>query len=172
MACYATSVGGSETLYGGSPVVDGQAYALNNGGTDDGTAISFRFQTRWAELSQGFLAQLWQLRLQGRGAGTLTVRKDYATSGGTAQPFDITDANLPHWDSGLRWGDFSWAVPVFQSTAAVYSVGTCRQFSILFAGSATTTISAPQLLGSGTAPTVGEFGLFGVTWLFNPLGLA
>jgi hypothetical protein len=40
-------------------------------------------QTRWFELSDGFLASLWQFRVHGRGTGTMTVLRDYVVRGGT-----------------------------------------------------------------------------------------
>jgi hypothetical protein len=63
--------------------VNGQAYTLETGGTDDGTAISWRFQTRWFEPNNGFQASVWQIRIHGRGAGTVTVRRDYASAAAT-----------------------------------------------------------------------------------------
>jgi len=172
MSCYATSTGGTEVLYGGSPSVNGQVYEVGTGGTDDGAGIAFRFQTRWIELSSGFLASVWQIQLQGRGKGTCTVRKDYASSGGDSQPFDFSSATV-EYDTGLHYDTgLTYDIPVYQSTLRRYSIGTCRQFSLLIEGVATTTADAAQVLGAGTVPQVGEFGLFGITWLFTPLGLA
>lgn len=172
MSCYATSTGAGEILYGGSPTVSGQTYQLNTGGTDDGVAISGRFQTRWIELSTDFLASVWQIRLQGRGAGDCTVRKDYASSGGSSAPFNFAQPGS-HWDTGLHWDTgITWAVPVFQSTIPRYSIGTCRQMSLLFEFTVSTTVAGPQVLGAGVAPQVGAFGLYGITWLYTALGLA
>lgn len=172
MSCYATSTGSGETLYGGSPTVNGQVYTLNSAGTDDGTAISWRFQTRWIELSSGFLASVWQIRLQGRGTGTCTVRKDYASAGGDASPFDFSTSSVTY-DSGLTYDSgVHYATPVYQATAERYSIGTARQISLLFEGTSSTTVDGPQVLGAGTSPKVGAFALFGITWLYTALGLA
>lgn len=172
MSCYATSTGAGEVLYGGSPTVSGQVYQLNRGGTDDGADISWRFQTRWVELSSGFLASVWQIRLQGRGVGTCTVRRDYASSGGDETDFDFTSADI-EYDTGLHYDTgLTYVIPVFQSTVAFYSVGVCRQFSLLFEGSSSTTVTGPQILGAGAGQELGAFGLFGVTWLYAALGLA
>jgi len=173
MSCYATSTGAGEVVYGGSTTATGQAYQLNTGGADDGAAIAWRFQTRWIELSTGFLASVWQIRLQGRGLGTCTVLKDYASGGGDAAPFDFTSV-MPHYDSGLHYdtGVDYYGIPVFQSTDPRYSLGICRQLSLLFTGSSTTTVQGPRVLGAGTAPSVGAFGLFGITWLYASLDLA
>jgi hypothetical protein len=69
MSCYATSTGPA------SPVRrladrNGQVYQLNSGGTDDGTAIAWRFQTRWIELSSGLPRVGVADPVQGRGSGT------------------------------------------------------------------------------------------------------
>lgn len=172
MACYATSTGTGEILFGGSPSVNGQVYELNSGGTDDGAAIVGYFQTRWIELSSDFLASVWQIRLQGRGSGQCTVLKDYASSGGDVEDFDFTEGSI-EYDTGLHYdAGLDYVIPVFQSTAARYSIGTARQLSLRFDFTVSTTVSAPQVLGAGAAPQVGAFGLFGITWLFAPLGLA
>lgn len=172
MSCYATSTGGAEVLYGGSPTVSGQCYQLETAGTDDGTGIAFKFQTRWIELSAGFRASVWQIRLQGRGSGSCTVLKDYAAGGGDEKPFDFDQSGF-HYDTGEHYDSgITYAIPVYQSTDARYSLGICRQFSLLIEGTATTTVDAPQVLAAGTPPQVGEFGLFGITWLYAPLGLA
>lgn len=170
MSCYTTSVGPAEQLYGGSPTVDGRVYTLNSGGTDDGNPIPWRLQTRWAALSQPFLAQLWQIILEGRGSGMMEIRRDYSASVGDSQPFSFLGDDQPLWDN-VNWDEFAWGDSVYQAIARFYSLGACRQFSLLFSGSATTTVTAPQLLGAGSTPTVGEFGLYGITWLFVPLGL-
>ena len=176
MSCYATSTGTAEVLYGGSPTVSGQCYELDTGGDDDGTGISFRFQTRWFELSTGFQAVVWQVRAHGRGTGTLTMLRDYTSGGGDQQPFSLDGSpssavlvfdSGDHWDAGLVY-----EIPAFQNTEPFLSLGVCRQFSLKFAGTATTTTSAAQVLGAGSAPDVGEFALFGLEWLFAPLGLS
>lgn len=172
MRCYATSAGSSETLYGGSTSVDGQVYKLESGGTDDGSPIVWRIQTRWVELNGGFQAQVFQIRVHGRGSGTMTVRLDYASAGGTDYPLDLTQ-DLLMWDTGLAWDSgVRWQVPAFQQTETFDSVGACRQFSLIFTGSSTGTSNAPQVLGASSSPEVGAFGLTAIEYLFVPLGLS
>lgn len=172
MSCYATSTGGGETVYGGSPSVTGQCYQLDSGGNDDGAAIAWRFQTRWIELNAGFDAVVWQVRIHGRGAGTFTLRRDFASGGGDAQPFSLTGTDIKydtglHYDSGL-----DYAIPAFQETEPLFSLGVCRQFSLIFSGSSTTTVTGPQVLGAGTPPQLGYFALYGLEWLYVQLGLS
>lgn len=172
MSCYATSAGQSETTYGGSPTVSGQAYLLNQTGADDGAAIAWRAQTRWFEPNGGFQAMVWQSRLHGRGAGTISIMRDFATISGDEQLFDL-EQDLPTYDSGLLYDNGEhYAEPASQATDAVLTIGRCRQFSLKFSGSSTTTTSGQQILGSGNAPQVGAFALFGLEWLYVPLGLS
>ena len=171
MSCYATSTGTAETMYGGSPSVSGQVYTLDTGGADDGTAIAWRFQTRWYEPNAGFQASIWQLRLHGRGEGTLTVFVDYASDNGEDYTFDLAGV-YNAWNSGLFWDAFTYAVPRSQETQALFSLGVCRQFSLKFSGSSSTTVAGTAILGAATTPTIGFFSLYGFEHLFAPLGLS
>ena len=172
MSCYATSSGADEITSGGSPTQVGQCYELDTGGTDDGAAIDWRMQTRWIVLNGGYDAYVWQARIHGRGQGICTIRTSYEDEGGTDKPFDL-DQVVPNWDSGTFWDSGSyWQVPVLQTTQALLSIGRCRQFSLRFSGSSTTTAFASQIFASGTQPVVGAFGLFGIEYLFVPLGLS
>jgi hypothetical protein len=172
MSCYAVEVGAGETAYGGSPTVSGQVYVTDSGGTDDGTAISWRWQTRWIEPNGGFQASIWQLRLHGRGEGTLALNVDFATGDGDQFAFDLQNAG-PNYDSGVLYDhDAFYSDPLSQSTQALYTLGLARQFSLTFTGTSSTTFSAARVLGAGTAPVIGEFGLYGFEWLYTPLGLS
>jgi hypothetical protein len=172
MSCYATSSGANEITSGGAPSAHGQCYQLDTGGTDDGAAISWYLQARWIVLNDGFDAYVWLVRIHGRGSGTVTLRANYEDAGGTETPFSLDQA-VPNWDSGTFWdtGTF-WQVPVLQTTQAIYSIGRCRQFSLRFSGTSTTTAFATQIFASGQQPVVGAFGLFGLEYLFVPLGLS
>jgi hypothetical protein len=173
MSCYATvTAGGGETVYGGSPTVSGQVYELDTGGTDDGAAISWRWQSRWIELNSGFQASMWQIRIHGRGEGTVTFRVDYSIGDGDDFPFDLTGTG-PNYDSGYLYdsGNF-YSDPASQLTQALYTLGLARQFSLEFSGSSSTTAEALQVFGSGASPVIGAFGLYGFEWLHTPLGLS
>jgi hypothetical protein len=173
MSCYTTATAATNTVYGGSPTVSGQTYQLESGGTDDGVAISWRFQTRWVEPNSGFNASVWQSRIHGRGAGTITIRRDYASAGGDGQPFDLTGISNSY-DSGLFYdtSGLYYSEPTYQNTQAFYSMGVCRQFSLIFSGSSSTTYTAAQVLGAGTNPQIGYFGLYSIEWLYVQLGLS
>lgn len=169
MACY--SVDASNNTYGGAPGAIGQVYHLDTGGNDDGAAISWYFQTRWLVPNGGFKATIWQARLHGRGVGTMTVRTDYEDSGGNNYSFNLTTSG-PQWGS-FNWGDGSlWTAATLSLSQAFYNLATCRQFSLRFSGTSSTTAQGRTLIGSVPAPAVGAFGLYGVECLFVPLGLS
>ena len=169
MTCY--SMDANNNTYGGSPTMNGQMYQLDTGGTDDGTAISWSFQTRWLVPNGGFQATVWLARLHGRGAGSMTVRSDYEDSGGTTYSFDLVGSGA-HWGS-FNWGDgTTWSATTLSETQAFYNLTTCRQFSLLFTGTSTTTATGRTLIGSVPAPSLGAFGLYGIECLYIPLGIS
>lgn len=169
MTCY--SVDQNEQTYGGSPTVNGQMYQLDTGGTDDGTAISGWFQTRWVVPNGGFQAQVWQLRLHGRGSGTIEFRKDYEDSMG--KQYTITypttgwfyDTTVTY-DSGISYID-----PVSAASVSLAGQGTCRQFSIRFTFSTNSTFVGRQI-GTAPAPVYGGNALYGIETLYIPLGFS
>jgi len=171
MSCYAASRGTSETYYGGSPSVNGQVYTLDSGGTDDGSAISSRFRTHWVEPSTGFKASLWQIRLHGRGAGTMKLFKDFSSVGGSSYPFNLAaTGNL--YDSGLFYDSgVLYSVPAYSYTQPFYTMGALREFSVELSATTSTVSFRPPLLGTGSAPLMGAWALYGLEYLYTPLGL-
>lgn len=171
MACYSMSTGSNELTFGGSPTVNGQLYKLESGATDDGAAITGFFQTRWIAPHAGFKVSLWQIRLRGRGVGTMTVRADYEDSGGNQRPFSLVLSG-PKWGT-FKWGDGTrWASTALQATQAFYNVATCHQFSLRFDFSVSTTVNGRTLFGNAIPPVLGSFGLYQAEYLFVPLGLS
>jgi hypothetical protein len=171
VSCYASAASSSDLLAGGSPTVAGQAWTLSKTGADNGTAIAWWLQTRWMTPSGGYQASLWQLRLHGRGTGTVVVRRNYEASGGSSFPFNLTapvplyDSGL-HYDSGVLYGD-----NVAEETQAMYDLGVVRQFSLYFSGSASQTVPGRDLFGAAPAANVGSFAMYQLEYLFTPMGL-
>lgn len=168
MTCY--SVDANEQTYGGSPTAPGQVYTLDTGGTDDSQPISGWFQTRWLVPNGGFQAQVWQARLHGRGSGTLEFRKDYEDNG-SDYSFNFLRGGF-QYDNGVLYDAGNAYVDVAPAaTESFAGFGACRQFSLRFSFSATSTASGRQI---GTAPVtaLGEFAVYGVETLFVPLGLS
>lgn len=170
MTCY--SVDPSENTYGGSPTSPGQVYQLDTGGMDDTDAITGYFQTRWIVPNGGFQTQLWQTRLHGRGSGTMTVRTDYESSGGSTRSFDFsTDGFL--YDNGVLYDNgATYATVTFAETESFSGLGTCRQFSIRFDFTVDSTVSGRTLSMNVPQPQVGEFAIYSVEALYVPLGLS
>lgn len=172
VVCYSLSSIDGYT-YGGSTTVAGQCYQMDTGGTDDGNSISGYFQTRWVVPNGGFQASLWQVRIHGRGSGTMTVRENFENGGGTLYSFTLSAPGL-YYDSGVLYDNpaNTYAVVTLQETQPFYDLGTCRQFSLLFSFTVNSTSVGRQLFGNAPAPTVGAFGIYGLEYLYVPLGLS
>lgn len=169
MTCY--SVDQNEETYGGSPTVNGQMYQLDTGGTDDGTAISGWFQTRWLVPNGGFQAQVWQLRFHGRGSGTIEFRKDYEDS--TGKQWNITYPTTGwFYDTGITYDSgISYIDPVSAASVSLSGQGVCREFSVRFTFTTSTTFTGRQI-GTAPAPVYGGCALYRVDALYISLGLS
>ena len=168
MTCY--SIDASELTYGGSTTALGQMYQLDIGGLDDGNPISGWFQTRWIIPNAGFQAQVWQIRLNGRGSGTLEFRKDYKSTG-SDYSFNFLSGGFKY-DNGVLYDAGNVYVDVATAASESFAgLGTCREFSLRLSFTTTSTASGRQI---GTSPVtqLGAFGLYGAEILFVPLGLS
>lgn len=172
MACYAVYGKDSEYTVGGHPSTDGRVYRLNKTGSDDGAAIASRFQSRWFEPADGILASLLRIRLHGRGAFNLYVRKDYAVTGGDLRAVAISAAP-PKYDAGLKYdAGHKYGPSRTQEFDDVHSLGTCKAFSLRIEETSALLGTGQQLLGQGATPEVGAWSLYGFDLNFVPLGLA
>lgn len=172
-SAYATYGASTEKLYAGSPTVSGQVYELYSGGTDDGTPISSRLQTRWYEPGEGFLTQLFRLRLHGFGSFTLQVLRDYASEGGTSTNVVITQDAVLLYDAGLFY-DSGLLYPglITVGYADVLSLGVAHAVSFKITASSTTTQALPGIFGQGSGQTVGAWQLYGLDLLHIPLPIS
>lgn len=173
MSCYATATGTTERLYGGSPTVSGRVYELNTGGTDDGAAIVSRLQTRWFEPASGYLAQVWRIRVFGRGTPTVNFRADYATQTGLDYVLSLVDPPGITYDSGFMYdtGLLYVQPQAFEYVQDIHPSTACKAFSLVFTATTTTSESAPALLGVGSGPETGAWSLFGLDTTFVPLAV-
>lgn len=172
MSCYATYGKNDEYLVGGSPAVTGQVYRLLKTGGDDTAAIASRWQSRWFEPADGLLASLLEMQILGRteGQADLTIRKDYDASGGESRTLDI-GASLGEWDTGLLWDDgHLWGPAKIQEYQKVYSLGTCRAFSLIVEETSALVGTGTQYLQQGTAPEVGAWAIYGWDLKYTTLG--
>lgn len=174
-ACYTTYGLNTKKLYAGSPTVSGQVYEKLKGGADDGAAIASWFQTRWFEPSNGFLTRMRKLSALGRGTFNLYTRKDFETGQGKLRMVDVTRGGFIWNDPAAIWNDPDtiWGpVQYVGYSKPMLSLGTCRAVSFRLEETSSTSVTAPALLGSGSAPEVGAWGLSGLDLLYVQLGIA
>lgn len=173
-SCYATYQKNDQKLLTGSPGANGQVYEQQHGGSDDGAAIASRFQTRWFEPNDGFLTRMRRIRVIGRGAFSLYLRKDFHLSNddllsvnvsGTAGLYD--DAAAVYDAAGALYGPLS-----SQDYQDFQSPGVCKAISFRVEETSTISSTGPQLLESGTAPEIGAWALYGIDLNHVRLGLA
>jgi hypothetical protein len=170
MTSYATFGSSTERLYGGHPTVSGQVYNLFTGGSDDGAAIDWRFQTKWFEPASGFLMQPWRLRLQGRGEGLLDTRLDYESQVGLAQNFVLAASNEILYDTGLVYDiGLLYGAAVTQEEGEILLCQPCKAISFRLTGSSSTSEFAQPIFEQGVGPEVGSFALYGLQLIYVPL---
>lgn len=174
MAAYTTKTTTDDALYGASPTVVGQTYVLESGGTDDGAPISGWIQTNWGDLLGGFSASLIHVRIRGRGTANVEFRRDYHESGDMVASVQMSDPTSVTYDSGLMYDSGTdYYVPADEPTVTLYPpTSGCRQLSVRLSFTTSTTVPASQLLGAGSAPQVGPFGLFLVETMFMRTGIS
>lgn len=170
VADFCTFRASAEVTYGAS-TGSGYAYRLFNGGSDDGTAIAARFQSKWFDLRNLGLVRLRRLRMAGRGTYSLYVKGDYTTGQGTLCTVSIVD-NGPVWGTGT-WGVGTWGSgAVVEDFEDFYSLGVAKTVAFAVSESSSLTSSRPALLSDGASETVGAFALYELALDFVPLGYA
>lgn len=169
MSCYTSFVDNTAKLYGGHPSTSGRVYELYSGGTDDGTSITSRFQTRWFEPQDGFDTQMWRVRLHGRGSGTLKVLLDYDTDA-TGAAFVITGNSAASYDTGVNYDTGAmYAQPVVLDKYDIYTPGRARSYSVQITATSSTTAEGQPLLGGATTAQQGAWALYGLDLAYVPL---
>lgn len=169
MSCYATDTTNGEKLYGGSPTVHGQVYELGVGGNDDGAAITCRYQTKWIAPEGGIECRFRRLRVFSRGSFSLYVKRNFDVGQGD-QSSVLSQTTGMVWGTGV-WGTDVWGPGNYEASQDFWSLGTGTYVSFVFSETSTMTSTAPQLLDTGTAPTIGAFAVYGLGLQFIPLSL-
>lgn len=172
-SCYATFAASTQAFYSGSPTVSGQVYQQLKGGADDGAAIASYFQTKWFEPTDGFFTRFRSAKALGRGDFDFYTRKDYQTAQGIHRTVTITRGGFTWNDPSAVWNDPGtlWGPSSFIGYSdKMPSLGTGRSVSFRVEETSTLSTTAPALLGTGTAPEVGAWGLAGVDLLYVALG--
>jgi hypothetical protein len=172
-SCYATYGKDDQIMYAGSPSVVGQVYRRLTGGSDDGTAITSRFQGRWAEPTGGHQVRINRARVTGRGSFTLDVFTDYQLSpslsltvnlSGSAAIYD--DAGSVYDQAGVLYGPLK-----YQDFKDFPQLGVMRAISLRFSETSSASTTGLPILGTGAAPEVGAYGAYGINLSYVPLGI-
>jgi len=167
-SCYA-NFASTQALYTGSPTVSGQVFQQLSGGSDNTAAIASWFQTKWFEPTEGFFTRFRAAKALGRGTFEFFTRHDYETGQGVHRTVSIIPGGFV-WGTGV-WGTGVWGPSTYIGySAKMPSLGTGRSVSFRIEETSTLTGTAQSLLGTGTAATVGAWGLAGVDLLYVALG--
>jgi hypothetical protein len=171
--CYATYANATQLLYTGSPTVSGQVYQQLSGGADDGAAIASYFQTHWFEPNEGFFTRFLSAKTLGRGSFDFYTRTDYSTGQGVHRSVTIPRGGFIWNDPSAVWNNPNtvWGPTSFIGySAKMPKLGTGRSCSFRVEETSTLTATGPALLGTGTAPVVGAWGLAGIDLQYVQLG--
>lgn len=172
-SCYALYTNNARKLLAGSPATAGRVYQFDSGGTDDGTAISSWFQTRWFELNDGFLTRLRRLRVIGRGAFQIATRIDYEASDHETLSPNLVGTSYVYDSASSKYDDVAtYGSAIIEAFEDFYSPGTCKAISFRVSATTSTSDFAQPLLGAGNGVEVGAWALYGVDVNHIQLGLA
>lgn len=169
---FATYTKNTQVLYGGKIGTGsssyGYAFKVFNGSTDDGTNIAGRWQSRWFSPFAASEVRFRRCIVNGRGAFTLYVKRNYDTGLGDAFPITITGTGSP-WGTAV-WGTDTWGTNLSQDTEEIFSLGHGRSISFEIQDSSSLTATTPPFLDTGGTETIGSFSLYGLTLDMVPLG--
>lgn len=170
---YSTYAKDDQKLLAGSPSVNGQAYQRLSGGSDDGTAIASRFKTRWVAPTGGHPCRIGRIRLYGRGTFTVGVYKDYELASSESFPIDLSgaaalyDAPGSIYDqAGVLYGPLA-----YQAATDIPLNDVLNAVLLEFTETGSSSTTGIQILGTGSAPEIGSWGIYSVAHSYRPLGL-
>lgn len=172
-SCYA-SIGRTQTaLVMGSPTVDGMVYNAYSGGSDNGTAITSKFQTRWLEPAKGYKARIRRARFTGRGTFNATLLEDYERAqSGVTMPVSIVGAAAIYDDPGSIYDtDDLYGPTIFQGKQDFYSLGVARAVSILIEETSSDIYPGREILEGATLPEEGAWALAFISLMTIDLGI-
>lgn len=146
----------------------GYVLGVFEGGSDDGTAITCRAQTKWFEPNAGSSVRFRRAVVNGRGDFTLYVKKDYDTGQGEGFPINIQGTGGV-WGTAV-WGVDTWAGTLTQDYQEIFSLGIGRAISFEAQESSSDTFSGVPFLDTGASDTQGGVSLYGIAVDMIPLG--
>jgi hypothetical protein len=161
----------TELCYGTSSTA-GKIFQVFATGSDDGTAIDSRYQSRWIQVNAGHEAQMRRIIIEGRGNFDLYVKKNYTISQGELNPVQIGGGGFL-WGTDL-WDDAGtpWGPSIYEDFESFYQLGVSRSVSFLMKHSGTTSATAPKLLQDGASAEVGAFACYAIDLEYVRLGYA
>lgn len=161
MRCYASYPKTDDVLLGSSPSVAGQAYKLNVGGSDDGTAITSWFFSRVFEPLGGIELRVQHVLVRLAGNMNMQVIPNYLSSG-KSYPLSGTSGTGFVWGTGV-WDTDAWGDG---GTPEGYDPVWPRLFAqavqFRFDQTSSATRSGKQILDGTYQPTVGSWALYGI----------
>lgn len=168
-SCFTTSTKNTEQLQGGSPTA-GKVFHLFSGWSDDGAAITSRYQTRWFAPTGDNTIRVRRVRVSGRGIFSLYFKKDFQVSDGVLNAVSLTS-------SAAVWGTSTWGVGVwgpggYEFYADFHSIGLGNSIAFMFKESSVVSATGPNLLEDGAAPQLGAFAVYSLQVQFVPLGVS
>jgi hypothetical protein len=166
LSCMTTFANDDEKLYGGA-VSASKMYDVFKGGTDDGAAITAKFQTAWFEPANTGLCRFRRVLPYGRGQFDFYALLDYDIGQGEQFELDY-ESTAFHWGTGL-WGTGLWGPGPYEAYDPVYSLGVGRAISLRAERTASTSATLPKLLQTGVAPETGAFAFYGARIDFTHL---
>lgn len=171
LSCAYPFLKNTSKLYGCGAATN-KVYDVFTGWTDDGSAITANFQTRWFTPTGSNQLRVQRVRLFGRGIFGLYFKQDYQISDGLLNNVSIT-GNGFSWN-GANWNDPSvlWGPLAYEGYQDFHALGIGKAVSFLFRDSSTTSAFGPNLLSTGAAPQVGSFACYGLQVHFAPLGIS
>lgn len=169
-SAFAVLGGSSNLLYHTAPGSARLLYQTFKGGSDDGTAIAARWQSRWFEPTAGTRISLRRCRLSGIGAFTLALKRDYELGAGSAHSVAILPSGFV-WGTGV-WGTGVWGPDRYEGVDDFWPRAPLKALALGVSESSSTSRTGQQPLGGGAAPEVGAFACYGLLLDYLPLGLS
>jgi hypothetical protein len=166
--------GGSGPGAQGGPLLDGRhIYEAFTGGTDDGRAISSRYQTYWVNPNSSYKTRFHRARMLLRNPQmTVNVRFDYEPSSGRVHTLS-PPTSPPVWNGGQLWnGGGLWGPLPDQAHTDAWRLGVGKAASFVFECSSSASSSMAKLLRTGAQPEVGAWSLSEILLEHSRLGRA
>lgn len=149
-------------------------YEQFKSGSDDGAAISARYQTRWIIPRVGMLNSFRRLRLGGRGAFSLFTKLDFDQGQGELNAVSLLGTAFTWNDAGAVWNNpgMIWGPTTYEDYADFQEPGFGRAIAFNMTHVGTQSATGPKILEDGPAPEIGAFAFYSLTLDYIDAGYA